>query len=194
MQSLFAVIKNSIKYWWVVLLSGILYVVLAFLLMFSPIASYITLSILFSVFMFVTGLFEIIFAVSNRKQIQNWGWNLVTGIIDFVIGIILVSNPGLGMAVIPILIAFWLMFHGLQTISFSIDFKQFGSKQWGWYLVLGILTILFSVLIIWQPGVGALSLVYLLSFTLLSVGIFKIISSLDFRHLNKELKKAELNQ
>lgn len=55
---------------------GLLYIIVAIYLMFAPLASYVALSILFSVSMFVSGLFEIAFALANKKGISSWGWYL----------------------------------------------------------------------------------------------------------------------
>lgn len=46
---------------------GLLYIIVAIYLMFAPLASYVALSILFSVSMFVSGLFEIAFALANKR-------------------------------------------------------------------------------------------------------------------------------
>ena len=47
----------AVKNWWLSLLVGLLYIIVAIYLMFAPLASYVALSILFSVSMFVSGLF-----------------------------------------------------------------------------------------------------------------------------------------
>ena len=59
-------ISSAVKNWWVSLLLGLLYILIAICLMFTPMASYVALSLLFSVAMFVSGTLEILFAVSNR--------------------------------------------------------------------------------------------------------------------------------
>ena len=45
----------AVKNWWLSLLVGLLYIIVAIYLMFAPLASYVALSILFSVSMFVSG-------------------------------------------------------------------------------------------------------------------------------------------
>ena len=85
----------AVKNWWLSLLVGLLYIIVAIYLMFAPLASYVALSILFSVSMFVSGLFEIAFALANKKGISSWGWYLAGGIIDLILGIFLMASPGL---------------------------------------------------------------------------------------------------
>lgn len=54
-------ISSAVKNWWVSLLLGLLYILIAICLMFTPMASYVALSLLFSVAMFVSGTLEILF-------------------------------------------------------------------------------------------------------------------------------------
>ena len=66
-------VRSAIKNWWVHLLLGILLIIMGAWVMTTPISSYITLSIFFSVLMFISGLTELIFAISNAKNIDGWG-------------------------------------------------------------------------------------------------------------------------
>ena len=185
MKTLFDELQCEVKNWWLSLLLGILYVVVAVSLMFAPLSGYAVLSILFSISMLFSGLLEISFAVSNRKNVSSWGWYLAGGIIDLILGIFLMASPGLSMEVLPFVLAFWLMFRGFTLCGYSTDLKRYGTKDWGWYLVFGILAILCSMAIIWQPGLGAVTVLYMLSVTFLIIGCFRIIFSFELKRLHK---------
>ena len=175
METLFDRIDYAIKNWWVSLLLGLLYVIVALCLMFAPLSSYVALSIIFSIAMFVSGILEIMFAISNRKTISSWGWYLAGGIIDLILGIVLIAYPLLSMEVIPFIVAFWLMFRGFTLTGYSMDLKRYGAKDWGWYMAFGILAILCSLAVIWQPGIGAISVVYMLAFAFMIIGFLRIM-------------------
>ena len=179
-------IDYAVKNWWMSLLVGILYIIIAIYLMFAPLASYIVLSILFSISMFVSGLLEIAFAFSNKKIISSWGWYLTGGIVDLILGILLMANPGLSMSVLPFILAFWLMFRGFSAAGYSLDLKRYGTQNWGWYMAFGILAILCSIGIIWQPGAGAFTLVYLIAYALLIIGIFRVMLGIELKSLHKK--------
>lgn len=178
-------IDTAVKYWWLSLLLGILFIIFSIYLMFTPLASYIALSILFSVAMFVSGIFEIAFSISNKNNISSWGWYLAGGIIDLILGIFLMANPGLSMGVLPFVLAFWLMFRGFSATGYAMDLKRYGTRSWGWYLAFGILAILCSIAIIWQPAFGAFTLVYMVAYALLIIGIFRIMVAFELRKLHK---------
>lgn len=173
-----------VKYWWLSLVLGILFIVVAIWLLFNPMASYVALSILFAAFMFVSGLFEIVFAIGNKDTIPSWGWALAGGIIDLLIGILLLASPGLSMAVLPFILAFWLMFRGFSGIGTSMDLRRYGSRSWGWNLAISILAILLSFGIIWLPAAGALTFVLITAYTFIVIGIFRISISFELRKLH----------
>lgn len=180
-------LNSAIKNWWLSIILGVLYIALAIWLFVNPLASYMALAIVFSIFMFVSGIFEIIFAVSNRARLTSWGWYLAGGIIDLLIGIMLLSSPGLSMAVLPFILAFWLMFRGFSGIGHAMDLKRFGSSSWGWYLAIAILAVLCSIGIIWVPAAGAFTFVFMVAYALILFGIFRIVVGVEL----KKLKKGE---
>lgn len=193
METLFERLDYAVKNWWVSLLLGLLYVAVALCLLFAPLSSYVALSVIFSITILVSGILEILFASTNRKTISSWGWYLTGGIIDLILGIFLVAYPALSMEVIPFVVAFWLMFRGFSAIGYSMDLQRYGTRDWGWYLAFGILAVLCSFAIIWQPGVGALSIVYMLAFTFLIIGFFRIMLSFEFKSLHKKSRKLHSN-
>lgn len=185
METVLKEIQHSVKNWWTSLLLGIVYIIVALWLMFSPVSTYVALSIIFSVSMLISGILEIIFALSNRKCIPSWGWYIAGGLIDLILGIYLISYPMLSMEVIPFIIAFWLMFRGFSSAGYSLDLKRYGTRDWGWYMALGILAVLCSLLILWQPVIGALYAVYMISFTFLIIGLFRVMLSFELKKLHK---------
>jgi uncharacterized membrane protein HdeD (DUF308 family) len=177
--------KNSfaIKYWWLSLVLGVLFIIFGIWLLMNPLTSYAALSILFSAFMLISGMFEIAFAISNKDSISSWGWYLAGGIIDLLIGLILIASPGLSMAVLPFILAFWLMFRGVSGIGNTLDLRNYGARNWGWYLFLAILAILCSIAILWVPAAGALSFVFITAYAFMVFGIFRIVVGFELKKI-----------
>ena len=95
------------------------------------------------------------------------------------------AYPVLSMEVIPFIIAFWLMFRGFSSVGYAMDLKRYGTKEWGWYTAFGILAIVCSLIILWQPTVGAIYAVYMISFAFLIIGFFRIMLSFELKNLHK---------
>ena len=127
MKTFIDTINFGVKNWWVSLLLGLLYILIAICLMFTPLASYVALSVLFSVSMFVSGTLEILFAVTNKKNISSWGWYLASGIIDLILGIYLMANIGLSMAVLPFIVAFY----GFRRTGNPLQYRHYlATRSW----------------------------------------------------------------
>ena len=169
MKTLFDEMEHAVKNWWLSLILGILYIIVALCLLFAPGSSYIALSVIFSISMLISGIIEIIFSISNRRGISSWGWYLAGGIIDLILGIYLVAYPLLSMEVIPFIVAFWMMFRGFSATGYSMDLKRYGTREWGWYMGFGILAII----------------IYMLAFTFLIIGFFRVMLSFELKSLHK---------
>ena len=138
MKTLFDEMEHAVKNWWLSLILGILYIIVALCLLFAPGSSYIALSVIFSISMLISGIIEIIFSISNRRGISS-----------------------------------------------SMDLKRYGTREWGWYMGFGILAIICSLIILWQPAVGALYVIYMLAFTFLIIGFFRVMLSFELKSLHK---------
>lgn len=147
------------------------------------------LATLFSVTFLVNGIFEIYSAISMRKETQGWGWILAGGIIDVLVGIILVSNPLLNLTVLPFVVGFGLMFRSMMAIGVSFDLNSFGVKGWGWLLAMGIAGLIFSFFLIRNPVFAGITVVIWTAMAFFCIGIFKI--GLAFQL--KKLKNAHYN-
>lgn len=179
--------QQTVKNWWVSLLIGIVLIIFSILLLIQPAQAYVAISIVFSVCMFMSGIFEIVFSLSNSSFLPGWGWYFAGGVIDLMLGIVLMSNPELSMGVIPFLVAFWIMFRGFTCIGFSTDMHRLGVKDWGWFLVFGILAVLCSFAIMWQPAAGAATAVYFTSFAFFFIGVCRVMLACEFKKIKKAI-------
>jgi uncharacterized membrane protein HdeD (DUF308 family) len=87
--------KNQFKYWWLILLRGIILIALAWYVFVNPVGALVGLALYIGIGLLITGIFEISTALSLRKVNDNWGWNLAGGIIDGLFGLVLLSNRAL---------------------------------------------------------------------------------------------------
>jgi uncharacterized membrane protein HdeD (DUF308 family) len=182
-QAITRSVREPVNYWWLFLLSGLILIGIGIWVFASPVAAYISLSILFAVSIFAIGIFETMFAISSRKSLDGWGWSLATGILDIVIGGFLLFYPAISMAVLPFVLGFWLMFRGISAIGFAFDMRSYGTKGWGWFLALGILIVLFSIAIVAVPAFGVINVVIWTGLSFITAGVFRITLAFSLRKL-----------
>ena len=98
MKHLNALIENSkqaIRYWWLLLLAGIVLLLTGILVFIFPGRSYLGMSLLFGWVILLAGILEVVISTANRHFITGRGWMLAGGIIQIVLGVILIFNVGL---------------------------------------------------------------------------------------------------
>ncbi len=190
MSNAISKITGTIKNWWAFLIIGILLLIGSFYMFSSPAESFVGLAGFFSALIFVSGLFTVFFALTNREDIDNFGLFLAGGILDVIMGFILLKYPGLTMMLFSLFVGFWLMFRGIGTISISFKMKKEGDSNWGWILFFGILITLFAFMAIIDPMIGASYLVYTLALALLFLGIANIALALRLRKVKVRVKDA----
>lgn len=185
-MSSLSTLKGIVKNWWLFLIIGIALAGLGILVFRHPLASYIGLSIFFIITLFTTGISQIVYAISNRANLNSWGWHLAGGIFETIIGIFLMVHPGMSMALLPLVVGFWLMFRGVALIGLSIDIKAFGFKPWGWLLASGILTVVLAFFITVDPIVGPLSIVAFTGLSALVAGGANIYFAIQLNKIKRE--------
>lgn len=181
-------LQERLKNWWLLLLSGILFVLLGFYIFSQPLASYLALSLFFATAFLVSGIFEVAYAFSSKQYDAGWGWALFGGIVNIVFGIFLLSSPALTMTVLPMYIGFVILFRSLLGIFHAFSLQKIGISGWGWALFAAIIGVLFAIMMITNPVFGGLTIVVYTGIAVLMLGIVQIALSLRLRSIRNRLK------
>lgn len=184
-------LKNAIKHWYIPLIVGLLFILTSIIVFSTPLSSLLTLAIIMSISFLVSGLFEVVFSISNRKSMENWGWSLVFGLLTLIVGFMLLTNPALSVLTLSLYVGFILLSRSIGSISFAIDIKRHGIGSWGGLMFFGILGAILSVILLLRPIYAGISAVYLIAFSFLSGGIFSIFWAFQLRKIHRRAKKIK---
>lgn len=184
-------IRTDIKNWWILLVLGILFIGLGIFVFANPLESYITIAVFFAASMLISGLFQKWFAISNRDELEGWGWQLALGIMEAIIGIVLLFNLNFTMSVLPFYVGFWLLFKAFALIGFSFELKSYKVLNWWYYLVFGLLLTLLSWFIILNPLFGGMSIVVWTGIALIVAGIAYIMLSFKLKKVNRKIVRIK---
>ena len=187
-RTFFKSIQNSIKYWWVPLLVGIIFIGLGIYNLLNPLASYTSLSIIFSVLFLISGISEMIFAFANKDEMDNWGWTLTFGLVTSIVGFILIANPLSAMEALAYYIGFLILFRSISGISYAIDLKNFSVNHWKYLLFVSLLGTLFGIVLIWNPILAGLTIVFWLAMGMITIGLFAVILGMNLKKLKSKAK------
>lgn len=186
-------LRRKAKYWWVGLLIGVLILCLGIWSLSVPVTTLLSLNILFIAGFIASGLGDIFYAFSVRKDRHDWGWILGSGIISLMLGLVLVSRPLESIIVLLLYVGFWATFQSVMMISSSIMMQRFGFKGWGWILTFGIIGILFSFVLITNPAFASSFIITLFAFSLVLYGIARIFYAFKLRGIYKIIKSEKLD-
>ena len=122
MSSYLQAFRQSIKHWYIPLIIGILLIVMGFYIFTVPLATYVTLALMFSISFIISGLLDIVFSIQNHKTLQGWGWYLVSGLLSFALGIYLITYPTISEIILPFVVGFAMLFRSFLLLGYSQHF------------------------------------------------------------------------
>lgn len=166
--------KNPFKHWWLILLKGAIFLILAFIAFFQPASALIGLSIYIGISLLITGLFASTGALINYKTDDNFGWHLSIGLLDILFATILITIPAITAAVFPFIVGFWTLVYGIMMFTNSFKTKKAGDQYWWTETFGGVLTLIIGYLIMINPILGALTITFWIGLGFLIFGALNI--------------------
>ncbi|MFC3198134.1 HdeD family acid-resistance protein [Parapedobacter deserti] len=186
-----SIVKKALNYWYLTLIIGILYLILGIWAFITPLSSFLAMTVFLSAGILIIGIAELVYAIANRKRLDNWGWSLIGGILNLVIGVYLLSNPGLSALMLSVFIGLWLLFRSVMAIINAFEIKRMGTRKWGWVLATGILGVLFSALLLWNPIITGMTVGIWIGIGLVTVGLLHVLLSLILRKVKQYRDELE---
>lgn len=163
--------KQAIRYWWLLLAVGLLLLAVGILIFLFPARSYLELSMLLGWVILLAGILEVVLSATNRHFITGRGWMLAGGIIEMILGLVLIFNVALAATMLPLLLGFWLLMRAFSTIGLGSDMRTLEISGAGWTILMGILLLICSLWILFQPvGVGTSAVIVWVGITMLFAG------------------------
>lgn len=169
--------------WGWVLLRGVLGIIIGIIALAQPLATIGALVLLFAIYSIADGIVAIVSAIRAARADQRWVWLLFQGIISLGAAAVALFMPLLAVKVFLFVMAFWAILGGIALIvaAFKLDIDH-----GRWLLVIGgALSILWGVLLLLQPAIGALVLTIWFGIYTLTFGIFFVILGFTLRGRHK---------
>lgn len=174
------------KNWWLLLFKGILTLLLGIFLLFNPEATARLFSVIVGILIGVSGLFLISGSVSHMRANYEWTWWLLEGLVDLLVGILMIFNPLQAASVIIILLAIWVIIMGFIQIITSINIQYYMTGN----LILvfgGAVALVFGILLLLNPDKGLKGIILLF-------GIFAIFYGISQVYVSTLLRKIVIDE
>lgn len=165
--------------WWLVMLRGaaaILFGVLAFIWPGITLAS---LVLLYGAFALADGVLAIVGAIRGGGPGSRW-WLALVGLAGVVAGMLTFLWPGITTLLLLVFIGAWAIAIGLFEIIGAIRLRKEIDNEW--LLILsGALSVLFGLVLLTQPGAGALALIFVIGAYAIAYGVLLVVLAFRLR-------------
>jgi len=170
------------KYWWTILLRGIVAVLFGIAAFVWPGMTIIFLISLFAVYALLDGIISVIVGIAQYGQQERWWATLLQGLAGIVVGLLTFLWPGVTGLILLYFIAAWSILTGLFEIVAAIRLRKVIVGEW-LLAFAGVLSMLFGIVLFVHPAAGALGVVWM-------IGTFAILNGLLLIFLSLRIKSA----
>jgi len=175
--------------WWVLLLRGAAAIAFGVLTLTMPQVSLAALVLLFGIYAIADGLLAVWMAIAGRADNEQWWVVLLWGLVGIGAGILTFLVPQLTALALLFYIAIWAVATGMLQIVMAIRLRR--EIRGEWVLILaGLASVAFGVLLVANPGAGALAVLWLIGAYAIAFGVLLVVLAFKARGMLNQAKAA----
>ena len=173
--------------WQVELLVGVITLGLGIALAFHPSTSLNVVCVFIGALLILGGIFHFIRALDHQEQ--HRAWVAVAGLLEVVIGVVMIRHLDLTKAAIGLLIGIVWIVQGVVAILGGL---MGGAKSMRWWAIgFGLISLIAGIVVVTVPSNSVNALATLLGIWFIIMGILELVGGLVLR---SHLKKAGIDQ
>ena len=168
------------------ILLGILAVAVGIIAIAWPGVTILALVILFAIYAFMDAWLQAMRAFGSRSAGPVFG-HLLLALIDLAAGVVALVWPGPTAYVLVIVVAAWALVGGFAEIFGGFQAGESAGTR-ALFIVSGLVSVAFGILLFARPGVGAVTLALLFGLYSLIYGFSQISAGIQLRHAGADAK------
>ena len=141
-----------------------------------------TLVLFFGAWVLVDGIFRVIGAITHHASDKEWGFDLIIGLVGIIIGLLTFHAPQITALALIIYIAAGRSRSAQPRSRTAIKLRQEMKGEW-FLILMGLLSIAFAVLLLWNPLAGAAALIWIVAWYAVIFGVLGIFLGFRLRSL-----------
>jgi uncharacterized membrane protein HdeD (DUF308 family) len=167
--------------WWALALRGLLAVLFGFFALFLPLDTLEAVGRLFGVYAITEGVLVILTGIRTTRY---RGVLITEGASGIVAGMVALAWPSITMLVLLYVVAIWAILSGVAEMIAAFALRREMVGEWALFLV-GVLSVVFGIILAVLPGVGLLSVVWLVGLYALAIGVALLVLAFRVRGLQR---------
>ena len=166
--------------WWIVLLQGIIALIFGILFLTYPGITSVLVVTFLGAYWFVSGIFGL---MSIGMDKTNAGLKILLGILGIILGILILAQPYYSTIIVGLV---FIVMVGVLALIYGGMYLYQGITGGGWAIgLLGLLSIIFGLLILMDPGYSTLALPFVFGILGIVFGFAAIVGSFMIRSRQK---------
>jgi uncharacterized membrane protein HdeD (DUF308 family) len=170
------------------ILLGVLAIIVGIIAIAWPGVTILALVILFAIYAFIDAGLQAMRAFSSRTAGPVFG-HLLLALVDLAAGVIALVWPKPTALVLVIVVAAWALVGGFFEVFAAFQSGETAGTR-ALFILGGLVSILFGVLLFARPGVGAVTLALLFGLFALIYGVSQITMGVELRRTGKTLNSV----
>jgi uncharacterized membrane protein HdeD (DUF308 family) len=168
-------VRTLARSWWIAVGLGVLSIVAGALVLARPDHSLRALAVIMGIFILIDGVVELYWAFVDG--VENTATAALLGILNVVVGVLLIRHPISGVQAVALLIGIWLIAVGVfrAVVAFGAPGGRIGRL-----LIAGV-EILAGIVIVASPDIGYATLTVLVGVSFIANGIAMIAAGVLLR-------------
>jgi len=158
---------------------GILAIAVGIIALAWPAVTVYALVILFAIYAFIAAGLQAMQAFSSRKAGPVFG-HLLLGLIDLAAGVVALVWPGPTALVLVLVIGVWAVIGGFVELFAAFQSGETAGTR-AMFILGGLVSIAFGVVLFVRPGVGAVTLALLFGLFSIIYGVSEIVMGVELR-------------
>jgi uncharacterized membrane protein HdeD (DUF308 family) len=157
------------RHWWAIMLRGAVAVLFGIVALAAPGAVLLSLAFLFGIYLLIDGVIGLVSTVRAVTAHGHWGALLAEAVLNLLIGLIALLMPGAAVLAFVLLMAVWALISGALMVAAA--FKLHASHGRWWLALGGVASLIWGVLLIAAPIMGAVVVTWWLGIYAIIFGI-----------------------
>jgi uncharacterized membrane protein HdeD (DUF308 family) len=173
------------------ILLGVLAIIVGIIAIAWPKVTIYALVILFAVYAFIDAALQAMRAFTSRAAGPVLG-HLLLALIALAAGVIALAWPGPTALVLVLVVAIWAFTGGIFEIFAAFQSGETAGTR-ALFIITGLVSILFGVVLFAHPNIGAVTLALLFGLFTLIYGFSQITMGIELRRASKTVDSAMTN-
>lgn len=184
--------KQRWNKWELLAANGIAAIFLGALAIFIPATALLTVVKYFGIVIILLGIGMLAGAITNIRNRKSWALDLTGAIVLLVLGFLLTFYSQNTVEIFVIITGSWAILLGIAQLIFAFNLDP-GMKSTNTLLINAIISIVFGIILLYNPFQSAKILVILTGILAIWVGVILIMISVKMKRFFDQLKTPNPN-